>query len=117
MTKIDSEVAKELQDYLKESLETDQVRIHVSSHGAELRFPANKSLQAGAAISAFFLNIPDFSPVTEVALNSLIQAQVLADRFNLKHTVMVIDNLLQEGELRGRKITADWEAIREEDDE
>lgn len=117
MTEIDEKVALELQDYLKDSLDTDHVFVHVAPEGAQMRFPASMSLRAGAAISAFFLNTPDFSPVTSTVLDSLIQAQKLADKFQVEDIFMVIDKELQSGDLTGRKTTTDWNVIKEEREE
>lgn len=114
MTEIDEKVALELQDYLKDSLGTDRVFVRVASNGAQMRFPARMSLKAGAAISAFFLNTPGFSPVTSVVLDSLVEAQKLSDEFQLEDIFMVIDKELQSGDLTGRKTTTDWSLIKEE---
>lgn len=117
MTEIDEKVALELQDYLKDSLGIDHVFVRVAPEGAQMRFPASMSLKAGAAISAFFLNTPDFSPVTSTVLNSLIEAQKLADEFQIEDIFMVIDKELQSRDLTGRKTTTDWSLIREEREE
>lgn len=82
MAVLNKDIVKEMEDYVRDSLETDEV--FISYHDRLFfRLPAELAVEAGAAIYAFLLDWPELSDDSESLLENLIYAGELAKKYDI----------------------------------
>lgn len=82
MAVLNKDIVKEMEDYVRDSLETDEVSISYHDR-LFFRIPSELAIEAGAAIYAFLLDWPELSDNSESLLENLIYAGELAKKYDI----------------------------------
>lgn len=81
--------ADNLREYLRESLDTDDVVVTMTSEGRIFfQVPAHLCIEAGAAISIFLLDWQEMAPVGDMIINNLVMADAYYQMFPGIQTVI-----------------------------
>lgn len=85
-------IAKEMEDYVRDSLGTDEVSISYRNM-LFFRIPSELAIEVGAAIYAFLLDWPELSDDSESLLDFLIEAKRVAKQYDID---VIYGRLLEE---------------------
>lgn len=85
-------IAKEMEEYVRDSLGTDEVSISYRNM-LFFRIPSELAIEVGAAIYAFLLDWPELSDDSESLLGYLIEADKLAKQYDID---VIYGRLLEE---------------------
>lgn len=85
-------IAKEMEEYVRDSLGTDEVSISYRNM-LFFRIPSELAIEVGAAIYAFLLDWPELSDDSESLLDFLIEAKRVARQYDID---VIYGRLLEE---------------------
>ena len=83
MAVLNKDIVREMEEYVRDSLETDEVSISYHDRFFFFRLPAELAVEVGAAIYAFLLDWPELSDDSESLLENLIYAGELAKKYDI----------------------------------
>lgn len=92
MAVLNKDIVKEMEDYVRDSLGTDEISISYRNM-LFFRIPAELAIEVGAAIYAFLLDWPELSDDSESLLDFLIEAKRVAERYDID---VIYGRLLEE---------------------